>query len=136
MKIANYGVIPENLITKVSELLGIAISGITVIISTDQVEILTSQDDVPFDKQTEIESWFWPRSVHQATLLAVDINSATPAKVRRTYNGKSFDYWCAVTQGVKDEAVAGKIKLGDTLLALFGEDGMENVIVIAKVFRL
>lgn len=74
-----------------------------------------------------------PRSTHVSILQAVNPTKARPAKVKRTWQGIDYFYDCLVIQTVKDEYVAGKIKIGDYVLVHFDEMGEQ--IVTAKVFK-
>ena len=74
-----------------------------------------------------------PLSTHISTLQAVDPNKARPAKVKRTWQGIDYFYDCLVTQTVKDEFVAGKIKIGDYVLVHMDDIGEQ--VVTGKVFK-
>ncbi len=73
-----------------------------------------------------------PTSTHISTLVSIDVGRARPAKVKRVWEDRDYFYDCFVTENVKDQYVAGDIKVGDYLLILF-ESGEQ--IVTAKVFK-
>ncbi len=73
-----------------------------------------------------------PQSTHISTLVSIDVGRARPAKVKRVWEDRDYFYDCFVTENIKDQYVAGDIKVGDYLLILF-ESGEQ--IVTAKVFK-
>ena len=74
-----------------------------------------------------------PHSTHISILEAVDPTKTRPAKVKRVWEGRDYFYDCFATQSVKDEFVAGKIKIGDYVLVHY--DNIGEQIVIAKVWK-
>lgn len=74
-----------------------------------------------------------PLSTHISILQAVNPTKTRPAKVKRTWQGIDYFYDCLVTQTVKDEYVAGKIKIGDYVLVHFDDIGEQ--VVTGKVFK-
>lgn len=79
-----------------------------------------------------------PKSQHIAKLKAVNPAILKPATVTRRFLGELYDVDCFVTQGVKDEYVAGDINIGDFVIVSYtrtGDDGETLPIVTGKVFR-
>lgn len=74
-----------------------------------------------------------PNSTHISTLVAVDTAKPRPARVKRIWEGRDYFYDCFVTQTVKDEYVAGKIKIGDYVLVHY--DTIGEQLVTAKVYK-
>jgi len=74
-----------------------------------------------------------PQSTHIATLESVDPTKARPARIKRVWEGRDYYFDCLVTQTVKDEYVAGKIKVGDYLIVHFDDIG--EMVVTAKIFK-
>jgi hypothetical protein len=74
-----------------------------------------------------------PQSTHIATLESVDPTKARPARVKRVWEGRDYYYDSLATQTVKDEYVAGKIKVGDYLIVHFDDIGEK--VVTAKIFK-
>jgi len=74
-----------------------------------------------------------PRSTHVSILQAVDPTKARPARIKRTWQGIDYLYDCFVTQTVKDEYVAGNIKIGDYVLVHMDDIGEQ--VVTGKVFK-
>ena len=72
-------------------------------------------------------------STHISILEAIDPTKTRPAKVKRVWEGRNYFYDCFATQTVKDEYVAGKIKIGDYVLVHFDNTGEQ--IVMAKVWK-
>lgn len=74
-----------------------------------------------------------PRSTYISTIHAIDVAKARPVRVKRVWEGRDYFYDCFATQTVKDEYVAGKIKVGDYVIVHFDDIGEQ--IVVAKVFK-
>jgi len=85
------------------------------------------------DEPTPVAQTPPPQSTHIATLESVDPTKARPARVKRVWEGRDYYYDCLVTQTVKDEYVAGKIKVGDYLIVHFDDIGEK--VVTAKIFK-
>lgn len=73
-------------------------------------------------------------SLNYAVLVSVGTGEK-PATVRRTYQGSEFVFSCYVTQAMKDDYTAGKIKYGDYVLVGFLDDDKTKPIIIGKVFK-
>jgi hypothetical protein len=85
------------------------------------------------DEPTPVAQTEPTRSTHIATLESVDPTKARPARIKRVWEGRAYHYDALVTQTVKDEYVAGKIKVGDYLIVHF--DDMGELVVTAKIFK-
>jgi hypothetical protein len=72
-------------------------------------------------------------STHIVTLVSVDPTKARPARIKRVWEGRDYYYDGLATQTVKDEYVAGKIKVGDYLIVHFDDIG--ELVVTAKIFK-
>jgi len=74
-----------------------------------------------------------PRSTHLSILEAVNTGQLKPARIKRVWEGRDYFYDCFVTEGVKDQFVAGDVKVGDHVLVHFDDVGEQ--IVTEKVFK-
>ncbi len=74
-----------------------------------------------------------PRSTHISTIDAIDTAKARPVRIKRVWEGRDYFYDCFVTESVKDQYVAGDVKVGDYVLVHF--DDTRKQIVTAKVFK-
>ena len=95
-------------------------------------EIGDTWDGINFIKPPQIQT-DPPHSTHISTLEAVVPTKARPAKVKRVWEGRDYFYDCFATQTVKDEYVAGKIKIGDYVLVHYDDTGEQ--IILAKVWK-
>lgn len=76
-----------------------------------------------------------PCSTHISTIDAIDPIKARPVRVKRVWEGRDYFYNCFATESVKDQYVAGDVKIGDYVIVHFLEDDPDRAIVIAKVFK-
>lgn len=74
-----------------------------------------------------------PRCTYISLLEAVNPTKARPARIKRMWENREYFYDCFVSQTVKDEYEAGKIKVGDYIIVHFDDIGEQ--IVMAKVFK-
>lgn len=80
-----------------------------------------------------ISSEFPPRSTHISTIDAIDTTKARPVRIKRVWEGKDYFYDCLVTESVKDQYLAGDVKVGDYVIVHFDDIGEQ--IVTGKVFK-
>lgn len=90
-------------------------------------------DGVKFVKPPEPPPPEPPRSTHLSILEAVNTGQLKPARIKRVWEGRDYFHDCFVTESVKDQFVAGDVKVGDYVLVHY--DDMGEQIVIAKVFK-
>ncbi|GAH36733.1 unnamed protein product, partial [marine sediment metagenome] len=57
-----------------------------------------------------------PRSTHISTVDAIDPTKARPVRIKRVWEGKDYFYNCLVTESVKDQYLAGDVKVGDYVI--------------------
>jgi len=74
-----------------------------------------------------------PHSTHISTIEAIDPSKARPARIKRVWEGKDYFYDCLVSQSVKDQYVAGNVKVGDYVEVHFTDMGEQLVTV--KVYK-
>ena len=74
-----------------------------------------------------------PLSTHISTIDAIDTSKARPVRVKRVWEGKDYFYDCLVTESVKDQHMAGDVKVGDYVIVFW--DDMGEQIVTGKVFK-
>lgn len=74
-----------------------------------------------------------PHSTHISSIDAIDTAKARPVRIKRVWEGKDYFHDCLVTESVKDQFVAGDVKVGDYVLVHF--DAVGEQIVTAKVFK-
>jgi len=100
--------------------------------SPDFVSATKAEYDTFMASLPEPEPLEPPLSTHVSTLVSIDVGRARPAKVKRIWEGRDYFYDCFITENIKDQYVAGDIKIGDHLLVHF-EAGEQ--IITAKVFK-
>lgn len=98
---------------------------IDTITVTDQqlVELGLTKDDLPEP----------PCSTHISTIDAIDTAKPRPVRIKRVCEGRDYFYDCLVTESVKDQYVAGDVKVGDYVIVHFDDIG--ELVVTAKVFK-
>ena len=74
-----------------------------------------------------------PKSTHYARVTGYNIGELRPLSVVRTWNGQDFPYNCFVTQGIKDDYIAGKLAIGDFVLVHFDDCGEQ--IAMMKIYK-
>jgi len=74
-----------------------------------------------------------PLSTHISTIDAVDTTKARPVRIKRVWEGEDYFYDCLATESVKDQYIAGDVKVGDFVIVHFDDIGEQ--IVVAKVFK-
>ncbi|GAH96258.1 unnamed protein product [marine sediment metagenome] len=74
-----------------------------------------------------------PHSTHISTIDAIDTAKARPVRIKRVWEGKDYFYDCFATESVKDQYVAGDVKVGDYVIVHFDDIGEQ--IVTGKVFK-
>lgn len=74
-----------------------------------------------------------PCSTHISTIDAIDTGKARPVRIKRVWEGRDYFYDCLVTESVKDQYVAGDVKVGDYVIIHFDDIGEQ--VVTAKVFK-
>lgn len=74
-----------------------------------------------------------PHSTHISIIEAIDPTKARPVRIKRTWEGKDYFYDCFASQSVKDQYVAGDVKVGDYVVAFWSDIGEQ--IVTAKVYK-
>ncbi len=74
-----------------------------------------------------------PHSTHLSTIEAIDPSMAKPVRIKRVWEAKYYFYDCLVTESVKDQYVAGNVKVGDYVIVHFDDIGEQ--IVTAKVYK-
>lgn len=72
-------------------------------------------------------------STHISIIDAIDTSKARPVRIKRTWNGKDYFYDCFVIESLKDQYVAGDVKVGDYVIVHFDDIGEQ--IVTGKVFK-
>jgi translation initiation factor IF-1 len=68
-------------------------------------------------------------------LTAVNIGKMKPATLVHNYLGDDYTFQCYISQSIKDEYQAGKIVIGDYVIAEFFDGDVNKGVVIAKVFK-
>lgn len=76
-----------------------------------------------------------PLSTHWAIVDSVNLGQEKPVRVKRTWDNKEYTVDCYVSEGIKDQYLAGDIVVGDYVLVEFLEDRPDRAIVFAKVFK-
>jgi len=85
---------------------------------------------VPFNKSD------LPSSDVIGIIKSINVSAARPIVATRTYNGEEFDLNCLVTENIKDQYIAGKIKVGDYVIVTYcTHDYPDQPIVTAKIFK-
>lgn len=74
-----------------------------------------------------------PRSTHISTIDTIDTAKVRPVRIKWVWEGMDYFYDCFVTESVKDQYVAGDVKVGDYVIVHFDDIGEQ--IVTAKVFK-
>lgn len=74
-----------------------------------------------------------PLSTHISVLVSIEVGVKRPAKVKRVWEGRDYFHDCFVTENIKDQYLAGDIKVGDYLLVHY--DPIGEQIVTGKVFK-
>lgn len=74
-----------------------------------------------------------PPSSHISIIDAIDTSKARPVRIKRVWEGKDYFYNCLVTESVKDQYIAGDVKVGDYVIVHFDDIGEQ--VVTAKVFK-
>lgn len=74
-----------------------------------------------------------PRSTHISTIDAIDTTKARPVRIKRVWEGRDYFYDCFATESVKDQYIAGDVKVGDYVIVFFDDIGEQ--IVTSKVFK-
>lgn len=74
-----------------------------------------------------------PHSTHISTIDAIDTAKARPVRIKRTWEGKDYFYDCLATESVKDQYVAGNVKVGDYVIVFFDDTGEQ--VVTGKVYK-
>ena len=74
-----------------------------------------------------------PLCTHWAIIDTINIAEEKPVRVKRTWEGKEYSVNCYVTEGVKDQYLAGNLAIGDYVLVEFLEDRADRAVVFAKV---
>lgn len=74
-----------------------------------------------------------PRSTHISTIDAIDTTKARPVRIKRVWEGRDYFYDCLVTESVKDQYLAGDVKVGDYVIVHFDDIGEQ--IVTNKVYK-
>lgn len=72
-------------------------------------------------------------STHISTIDAIDTAKARPVRIKRMWQNKDYFYDCLATESVKDQYVAGDVKVGDYVIVFFDDIGEQ--IVTSKVYK-
>lgn len=74
-----------------------------------------------------------PRSTHISIIDAIDTAKARPVRIKRVWESGDYFYDCFATESVKDQYLAGDVKVGDYVIVFWSDVGEQ--IVTSKVFK-
>lgn len=69
------------------------------------------------------------------TIVGGDVRRNNPLHVQRTYNGVTYDFWCYVTQDIKDAYDGGVLRIGDKVIIVFIDGDPNKPLATQKVYK-
>lgn len=68
-------------------------------------------------------------------IIGADLGAEKPLHVRKVYKEKTFEFWCYVTQDIKDAYQAGNLALGDVVSFVFVDHETDKPLAQQKVVK-
>lgn len=76
-----------------------------------------------------------PLCTHWAVIDSINLGAEKPVRVKRTWEGVEYTVNCYVTEGIRDQYLAGDIVVADYVIVEFLDDNPNRAVVFAKVFK-
>lgn len=76
----------------------------------------------------------WPNPFH-GRVVGGDPAAVKPLHVERDIEGQTRDYWCYVTEDVRDLYAAGRLSVGDVVIVIFVDHDLDKPLATQKVYR-